>query len=197
MPKIVDHNVQRARFCEAAMRLIARDGMEGVTMRAVAAEAGLSYGSLFHYFDSKDALLTYAIGQLMENQTRRVNEFSSRLTGLPTIEELLSYDAVVDNSSRDGWLVCVAFLHKASLQQEFAHMNNDLIQGWLDRIEAELRIAREAGEVADDLDVESEAMAIWVFSSGLGQNGLLHPDWLPPDRQKRMIRSYLQRLKIS
>ena len=179
------------------MRLIARDGMEGVTMRAVAAEAGLSYGSLFHYFDSKDALLTYAIGQLMENQTRRVNEFSSRLTGLPSIEELLCDDAVVDNSSRDGWLVWVAFLHKAALQQEFAHMNNDLIQGWLDRIEAELRIAREAGEVADDLDVESEAMAIWVLSSGLGQNGLLHPDWLPPDRQKRMIRSYLQRLKVS
>ena len=178
------------------MRLIAREGMEGVTMRAVAAEAELSYGSLFHYFDSKDALLTYAIRHLMEQQSRRVNEFSSRLTGLRSIEALLCDDAVVDNSSRDGWLVWVAFLYKAALHTEFAAMNNDLIRGWLDRIEAELTIARETGEVADDLDIKSEAMALWVFSSGLGQSGLLHPDWLPPDRQKFMIRSYLERLRI-
>ena len=177
------------------MRLIARDGMEGVTMRAVAAEAELSYGSLFHYFDSKDALLTYAIRHLMEQQSRRVNEFSSRLTGLRSIEELLCDDAVVDSSSRDGWLVWMAFLYKAALHHEFADMNTGLIKGWLDRIEAELRVARETGEVADDLDVEAEAMALWVFSSGLGQNGLLHPDWLSPDRQKAMIRSYLQRLQ--
>jgi AcrR family transcriptional regulator len=45
------------KFAEAAMSLIAQHGLEGVTMRAVAAEAGLSYGSLFHYFSSKDELL--------------------------------------------------------------------------------------------------------------------------------------------
>ena len=197
MPKIVDHDAQRQRFCEAAMRLIARDGMEGVTMRAVAAEAELSYGSLFHYFDSKDALLTYAIRHLMDKQSNRVNEFSSRLTGLRSIEELLCDDAVVDNSSRDGWLVWVAFLYKAALHQEFAEMNIGLIRGWLDRIEAELEIARDAGEVAADIDIAAEAMALWVFSSGLGQSGLLHPDWLPPKRQKQMIRTYLQRLRKS
>ncbi len=53
MPKIVDHDLQRETFAKAAMRLSARNGLEGVTMRGVAAESGLSYGSLFHYFESK------------------------------------------------------------------------------------------------------------------------------------------------
>ena len=61
MPKIVDHDSRKAVFAEAAIRLVARDGLEGLTMRAVAAESGLSYGSLFHYFDSKDDLLMHAI----------------------------------------------------------------------------------------------------------------------------------------
>ena len=61
MPKIVDHEEQRRRFAEATMRVIASQGLEGVTMRAVASEAGLSYGSLFHYFESKDDLLMHAI----------------------------------------------------------------------------------------------------------------------------------------
>ena len=196
MPKIVDHDAQRQRFCEAAMRLIARNGMEGVTMRAVAAEAKLSYGSLFHYFDSKDALLTYAIGHLMDKQSKRVNDFSSRLSGLRSIEELLCDDAVIDNSSRDEWLVWVAFLYKAALHPEFSDMNVELISGWLERIEAELKIARASGEVAADIDIKEEAMALWVYSSGLGQSGLLHPQWLPPKRQKAMIRAYLQRLRI-
>ena len=50
MPKIVDHDLQKEKFADATRRLIARVGLEGITMRAVAAEAGLSYGSLFHYF---------------------------------------------------------------------------------------------------------------------------------------------------
>ena len=64
MPKIVDHDAQRLKFAEAAMRLIAGKGIEAVTMRAVAREAGLSYGSLFHYFDSKDDLLMHAVRHL-------------------------------------------------------------------------------------------------------------------------------------
>jgi AcrR family transcriptional regulator len=65
VPKIVDHNVQRQKFAEATMRLVARQGLEGVTMRAVAAEAKLSYGSLFHYFESKDDLLMHAVQHSM------------------------------------------------------------------------------------------------------------------------------------
>ena len=52
------------------MRLVARSGLEAVTMRAVAREAGLSYGSLFHYFESKDDLLMHAVRHSMALQTR-------------------------------------------------------------------------------------------------------------------------------
>ena len=89
MPKIVDHDAQRETFARAAMRLMARHGLEGVTMRAVAAEAGLSYGSLFHYFDSKDALLLHAVDYLTGQQTRRVNEYESQHSGLKALEHLL------------------------------------------------------------------------------------------------------------
>ena len=84
------------------MNLIARHGLEGVTMRAVAKEAGLSYGSLFHYFTSKDELLMHAVQQLMASQTKRVNEFSSQYSGLKALEHLLCDDAIVSESSRDS-----------------------------------------------------------------------------------------------
>ena len=42
---------------EAATGLIARDGYEKASMRAVAKEAGVSLAGLYHYFDSKERML--------------------------------------------------------------------------------------------------------------------------------------------
>ena len=195
MPKIVDHESQRNRFAEAAIRLIARDGFEGTTMRAVAAEAGLSYGSLFHYFGSRDDLLLQAVRHLTSEQTRRVNEFSSRSTGLKALERLLHDDALVDGSSRDDAVVWLAFLYRAALDERFAGLHGELIDGWLMRIQTLLEQARAAGEVAADLDAEAEALALWVYSAGIGQQGLLYPGRFPPARQRRLIAAYLDKLR--
>ena len=197
MPKIVDHDAQREKFVRAAMSLIAKHGLEGVTMRAVAAEAGLSYGSLFHYFDSKDDLLIHAVRHSMSMQTRRVNEYATRYSGLKALEHLLCDDAIINESSRDSWMVWLTFLYKAALQQSFAAMHAELVDGWLARITALLEDAQRGGEIRGDLDVEFEAMAVWAYSAGIGQLGLLHPDSLPANLQKKLISGYLDKLRTS
>ena len=194
MPKIVDHDEQRRRFAHAAMRLIAREGLEGVTMRAVAREAGLSYGSLFHYFSSKDELLMHAVEDSMRQQTERVNEFSTRYAGLAALEQLMCDDAITEGSSRDGWLVWQTFLYKAAMQPSFAALHAELIDGWLGRFRRHLLDAQMAGEISAELDVDFEARALWAYSAGIGQMGLLDPVRLPPDVQKTMISTYLERL---
>ncbi len=195
MPKIVDHDLQKEKFIGAAMRLIARKGLEGVTMRAVAAEAGLSYGSLFHYFDSKDDLLMHAVRYSTSAQTRRVNEYSSQYSGLKALEHLLCDDVIINESSRDAWMVWMTFLYKAAVHKPFAEMNTELIAGWLDRIAALLTEALASGEISSSVDVKKEAMATWAFSAGIGQIGLLQPDALPPELQKQLILDYLDKLR--
>jgi len=194
VPKIVDHDAQRVKFAQATMNLIARHGLEGVTMRAVALEAGLSYGSLFHYFASKDELLMHAVRYLMSLQTQRVNDYSSQYSGLKALEHLLCDDAIINESSRDSWLVWLTFLYRAALQTAFADMNAELIDGWLERIKRLLEDAQNAGEIRADLDVGFEATAVWAYSAGIGQLGLLHPEILSPKLQKELISAYLLRL---
>ena len=195
MPKIVDHDRQRAKFAEAAIRLVARDGFEGMTMRAVAAEAGLSYGSLFHYFNSKDELLMHAVRHSTSLQTRRVNEYATQYTGLTALRHLLCDDSVVSEASRDDSVVWLAFLYKAALKESFSAMHDELIEGWLERIENLIRDAMTAGEVNADIDPAFEAMAIWVYSAGISQQGLLHPGRLTPKLQKQLIGAYLDKLR--
>jgi DNA-binding transcriptional regulator YbjK len=195
MPKIVDHDLQREKFAEATMSLIARHGLEGVTMRAVAAEAGLSYGSLFHYFESKDDLLKHAIRHSTSLQTQRVNAFSNRFSGLKALEYLLCDDAISNESSRESWMVWLTFQYKVALQASFAELHSELIDGWLTRITQLLKDAQEAGEISETLDIDVEAMAVWAYSAGIGQLGLLHPELLPAKLQKRLISGYLDKLR--
>lgn len=195
MPKIVDHDTRRETFALAAMRLMARHGLEGVTMRAVAAEAGLSYGSLFHYFDSKDALLLHAVQFLTEQQTRRVNEYQSQYSGLKALEHLLCDDAIVNDSSRDSWMVWMTFQYKVALDPLFAARHAELINGWLARIAALLQDASDAGEVSASLDIQLEAIALWAYSAGVGQMGLLHPKSMTATRQGQLISAYLEKLR--
>lgn len=197
MPKIVDHDVQREAFAEAATRLIAKNGLEGVTMRAVATEAELSYGSLFHYFDSKEELLMHAVRTTVGKQSRRVNEYSSKYSGIEALEHLLCDDAVCNESSRDSWLVWMAFQYQAALRESFSELNTELVDGWQERIRSLLNDAKSSGEIDASTDTDVEADALWAYSSGIGQLGVVHPDSFPPYRQKMLIGNYLAKLRVS
>jgi len=70
-----------------------------------------------------------------------------------------------------------------------------LISGWLDRIHGLRRQAQDSGEIRADIDLEFEAKAIWAFSAGVGQMGLLDPGALPEELQKTMIAAYLDKLR--
>ncbi len=195
MPKIVDRDLQRVKFAEAAMCLIAQHGLEGVTMRAVAAEAGQSYGSLFHYFSSKDELLMEAVRHSTALQSQRIMAFTSKYSGLKALEHLLCDDAIISETTRDDWIVWLTFLYKATLQASFATAYAEMIEGWQEIIASLLEDAKQAGEIRQAMDVEFEATAIWAYSAGVGQLGLLHRNLLPVKVQKQLISAYLDKLR--
>lgn len=70
MPKIVDHEQRRHDLAEALWRVIAGSGPGAVSVRSVAAEAGMSPGALRHYFQTREQLLVFA----MELSEARVTE---------------------------------------------------------------------------------------------------------------------------
>jgi AcrR family transcriptional regulator len=48
MPKVVDHEQRRGELAAAVWSLASREGLEAVTVRRVAEEAGWSTGALVH-----------------------------------------------------------------------------------------------------------------------------------------------------
>jgi AcrR family transcriptional regulator len=60
MPKQVDHDERRRQIGDAVCRLIASRGLDAVSLRHVAAEAGVSMGRVQHYFATKGEMLMFA-----------------------------------------------------------------------------------------------------------------------------------------
>src|SRR5262245_60151611 len=60
--------LRRAALIEAALRVIARQGIAGATTRAIAAEAKMSLASLHYAFGSRDELIGAVIEQVVQRQ---------------------------------------------------------------------------------------------------------------------------------
>jgi AcrR family transcriptional regulator len=58
--------VPRERIVDEALRIVTEDGPDGVTIRALAQRLGLSAGSIYTYFRSKDELLQQVAAQGFE-----------------------------------------------------------------------------------------------------------------------------------
>ncbi len=83
-------SVRRDQILLAAYRVAARDRLGGLTIRAVATEAGVSAGLLLFHFESKDGLLIDLLDWMLSH-TIVAGEFHQRApAGMPPIAWLLS-----------------------------------------------------------------------------------------------------------
>jgi len=96
--------------------LIARNGLEAVTVREIAREAGYSTAVVSHYFRNKHDLLLFVYRMMMEKTVARVEDV---LQKGGTIQECLEAILPLDDEQRDSWQVWFAFWGKTANDAEF------------------------------------------------------------------------------
>lgn len=73
------HDAKRKAILAAARAVIARDGLDGLTMRAVATEAGYVPGAVYFYFTSKDELAAGLVSDELGQLARRLKDSDQSL----------------------------------------------------------------------------------------------------------------------
>jgi AcrR family transcriptional regulator len=178
VPKRVDHDQRRAHIADALVRVAARDGLHAVTMRAVAAEAGMSLNLVQYYFDTK-AQLMHAALQHLERQSHA--RWSARLEGLDDpgsvracLEAFVDEALPADADSHTFRLVWTSYAVLAMTDPELAEQ--PFVEG-PNRLERQLTgvlaAAQAAGEIAAYLDVSAEAARLLSLSHGVGTSVLV------------------------
>ncbi|NJO80399.1 MAG: TetR/AcrR family transcriptional regulator [Cyanobacteria bacterium RM1_2_2] len=83
MPKIVDHVQYRKELLHKSFDLFAEKGYS-VTMRQIAQGLGVSTGTLYHYFPSKESLFEQLVVELYEQD---ILQFGSEIKQANTLSE--------------------------------------------------------------------------------------------------------------
>jgi DNA-binding transcriptional regulator YbjK len=104
---------------EATLRIIGRKGLDGVTHRAVAAEAKMSVGALTHHFASRDILVDAALAFALSREVGRLRALAFSLQGkvfdaVGWIDELVNWYAQELKTQPEIHIACYeAFLAAA------------------------------------------------------------------------------------
>lgn len=80
-------NVAPEDIVEAARRVIQEKGLEAATLRAVAREAGVTLGTVYYHFNTKEALLNEIIRTILSQQLK---EYSAAFCSAASREERIS-----------------------------------------------------------------------------------------------------------
>ncbi|MBW7477631.1 TetR family transcriptional regulator [Paenibacillus oenotherae] len=192
MPKIVDHHKQKEKLAEAAWRVILREGMERASVRNIAEEAGLSAGSLRHYFSTQSELLAFS----MEMVSVRVKE---RIRGLPFTGEpiadaqLLLWELLpIDEERRAEMAVWLAFTAKA--------LSDPLLQPLKDEIYAEMKLGMVSvieelfnryHSTASKEERALEAERLYALLDGLAIHSIMKPAEVDAGVMKSVIKQHI------
>lgn len=170
VPKVVNSQNRRRSVGEAIHRIAAREGLEGVSVRVVAAEAGLSVGAVQREFRTKDELLRFALDfSIAEVADRfsRVRVGPESLTFAEGMRAVLADLLPTDDRRRAQARIWAAFYARAAVDRVFAETLADLDAQARENLAAALGYAREQGELASGQEPEALAELLLVMIDGL------------------------------
>jgi AcrR family transcriptional regulator len=123
-PKVGVAPVRREQIVRATIRCLARDGYAGLTMKRVAAEAGVSPGILHYYFPDKRAILAAAASRVTADLDRRVAAAArGARDARARLRALVRTCLEVAVREREVWTVFIEFWGEALHDRELARLN--------------------------------------------------------------------------
>lgn len=193
MPRIVDPAQRRQDLADAVWRVVRRDGLAAASVREVAREAGLSTGSLRHYFASQSELRLFAMQHVVDRIRRRVESVGIPGDGttLPAdpgeatvrvLSELLPLDAG-RQAENEVWL---AFTAAAQTDAALRPLRDEAYDQLRQVCGASVGQLLGPTATADRTTVETERL--FAVLDGLAVHAAMRPDRATP----AVLRSVLQ-----
>lgn len=185
MPAHVNHQDRRLAIAEIVADIIATRGLDGVTIRNVAATAGYSTTIVTHYFSNKYDLLKHTHQIATTKAQRRVHGVLARnptnLRGC--LEALLP----INKASLRDWKIYFAFWQVATFNPDFTEQEKRSTQHARDLIAITLDARREAGLLADDIDIPALARRLLTIVQGIAIQAIVDTVEWSPARQREFL----------
>ncbi len=188
MPRLIDVDARRHEIAAATWALVQREGLDAVSVRNVAREAGLSPGSLRHVFATQAELLAFAMGALGERLGERLAALDPEAAPLDAAVDVLSQIVPLDAERRLEAEVWFAFVARARVDGELRALGEQMY-------DTVRQIVRLAVTPLEPTDLELAVEEIYALVDGLTLHAVLGPS--SPDVMRQVLREALSKLTHS
>lgn len=113
MPRTADHDQRREQIVRALWKVIARQGIDQVSLRNVAAEAGVSVGRIQHYFGTKESLVRAGCQAMIAGAHARYTDQTADAPPLTRLRFVLTHAIPQTDTARYGTTLWYAYLAKS------------------------------------------------------------------------------------
>ena len=165
---------RKQRILAAALRIGGQRGLAATHMDEIAEAAGVSKGTLYNFYKSREQLLVEAVLSFVEAAVEEIPEVSDEsISGEQRLQALIesmagSFDRIVENfpiATQAGSLTPPG----TEIHSHLLNGLNEIFLGYRKKIRSLLALAQLEGNVREDVDLNALA-AIWVAT----YNGLLY-----------------------
>lgn len=195
MPKIVDHHQRRKQLAEATWRVILKKGLEGVTVRNVAKEAGFSFSLIRHYFQTHSDLLAFSMQLVADRVTERVKALSPpKHHPRQYVETIIAELLPLDKERTAEAQVWFAFINRALTDENLYPYSQEVHQSLAQLFIQLVTLLKRSGMIPASVHVETEAKKMHAFVDGLVVHYVIHPQHMSKTEMFRLVQSYLDTL---
>lgn len=153
---------RRRQILDAAIRVFARQGFHACRVSDIAREAGVAYGLVYHYFNSKDQVLNELFVERWSLLLAAIEEVDAR--PIPPREKLDAVAAfIIDSYRHDPELMKVIIVEVTRAANSFGRTHLPEISQAYDLIAKIVRDAQAAGDFRDDIDPMFASM--WFYGA--------------------------------
>jgi AcrR family transcriptional regulator len=190
----IDSDARRRELGEALWRVVLREGIEAASVRKVAAEAGISKGSLRHVFPSQSELLTFAMRLIIDEVATRVAAAEDSGDVREAVERRLQSLLVLDPETRAVIDVWLAFAARARVDASLRPLRDETHARVRELCRDSIQTLHAHGLTKSELDVDLEAERLHALVDGLAMHATLDPEITSPARQIEIVARHLDTL---
>lgn len=193
VPRLIDQSARRAEIAEALWRIVLRDGASGISIREVAAEAGIATGSLRHVFATKEDLLDFSMRLVYERAAERIAAHAGIAEPMARAEAMLAEVIPLDDERRVEMHVNLALITESVAHPRLARAAAQAHDGLRALCRRTVLDLLGDGPRVAERDIDYEAVRLHALIDGLAMHLLLTATESPA-AVRRLVRTHLEGL---
>ncbi|MEN8005752.1 MAG: TetR/AcrR family transcriptional regulator [Candidatus Krumholzibacteriota bacterium] len=168
-----------------AMKLFWTKGYEGTHLKELVEVTGINRFSLYKEFGGKEGLFMAALAAYMEELASFSAIYDRKPLGLQNIRD--AYQALLEFGTTHGCFAVNLIREKFVVPGDAFAKVTSMVEGTEGRYLANLRAAREAGDLAPAVDIEGLAKLLTSLNIGIVNYLIVSPDGDGPERLVKAV----------